>query len=83
MGKIITFGLGLGVAGLVFGYLVFGRIAGEYIGLDTLFQSSSNVLEDAFRSLTGLKEARQNILISGGVGAVLGLVVGAVLSRRA
>lgn len=63
------------VIGLVLGYVIFGRISGEYIGMRAIFTSSDNVLESLGRSITGLKEIKQNILISGGVGGVVGLII--------
>ena len=82
MRKMTVLAVALGAAGLVVGYLIFGRIAGEYLSIGTLFRSADNLLESAFQSVTGLKEARQNILISGAAGVVVGLVVGGVVSRR-
>jgi len=64
-----------GILGLVVGYLFFGKIAGEYISLQTIFQSSGGALETFGRKLSGLEDMRQNILISGGVGAVVGVII--------
>jgi len=75
MKRIITYTLVLAVIGLILGYFIFGRISGEYIEIRAIFTSSDNVLESIGRSITGLKEIKQNILISGGVGAVLGLII--------
>jgi hypothetical protein len=63
------------IIGLILGYLIFGRIAGEYVSLDLIFQESSNVVEKLGRNISGLKEMKQNILISGGAGGLLGLVI--------
>jgi hypothetical protein len=81
MKRIIIFTIIFAVAGLVLGYLIFGRISGEYIEISAIFTSSDNVLESIGRSITGLKEIKQNILISGGVGAVLGLVISLVRKK--
>ena len=63
------------IIGLILGYLIFGRIGGEYVSLKTVFSQSDNAIESIGRNLTGLKQMKQNILISGGAGGVLGLVL--------
>lgn len=63
------------IIGLILGYLIFGRIAGEYVSLDTIFQDSNNVIEKLGRNISGLKEMKQNILITGGAGGLLGLII--------
>lgn len=63
------------VIGLIFGYLIFGRMAGEYVSLDVIFSQSENALESIGRNIAGLEQMRQNILISGGVGGIVGLIL--------
>ncbi|MGM0497364.1 MAG: hypothetical protein ACQESJ_05560 [Bacteroidota bacterium] len=63
------------IIGLVLGYLIFGRIAGEYVGLEAIFSDSSNFIKSVGRNITGLEQMKQNILISGGAGGVLGLIL--------
>ncbi len=75
MKKFIVYILIFGIIGLLFGYLFFGKIAGEYVQLKTIFSSSQNALESFGRGVAGLTKMKQNILISGGVGAVVGFVV--------
>lgn len=64
-----------GAIGLAFGYAIFGKFAGEYVSLKTIFGESANALESFGRQLTGLEEMKQKILISGGVGGIIGLFV--------
>ncbi|MFA5371757.1 MAG: hypothetical protein WC053_02675 [Sideroxydans sp.] len=75
MGKlisIITFTLiGLGV-----GYAIFGKWAGEYVSLQTLFSFGGNAVQGAFRSLSGIEDVRNKVLLCGAAGAVVGLVLG-------
>lgn len=78
MKRIIIYTLIFAVIGFVLGYLIFGRVSGEYIEIRAIFTSSENILESIGRSITGLKEIKQNILISGGVGAVAGLIISLV-----
>jgi len=73
--KTIIFILIFLVIGLVLGYLIFGRMSGEYVSLNAIFSQSENVLESIGRNIAGLEQMRQNVLISGGVGAVLGLII--------
>lgn len=75
MKRSIIFILVFLIIGVVLGYLVFGRIAGEYVSLDVIFSSSENVLESIGRNISGIEEMKQNILISGGAGGVLGLIL--------
>lgn len=80
MKKYITFILIFAIIGLLFGYLMFGKFAGDYISLKTIFSSSENAIEQFGRNISGLNSTKQNILISGGVGAVLGFII--VFIRR-
>ena len=63
------------IIGLILGYLIFGRIAGEYVDLKIVFSQSENALESIGRNIAGLEQMKQNILISGGAGGVLGLIL--------
>lgn len=81
MKRIIIYAVIFAVLGLVLGYLIFGRISGEYIEIRAIFTSSENILESIGRTITGLKEIKQNILISGGVGAVAGVIVGLIRKK--
>ncbi len=83
MGRIILFTILLAAAGLVVGYLVFGRVAGQYLSISRLLQPAGNVLQDIAEQITGVKKARRSILISAAVGAGLGLIVGVASRRRA
>lgn len=75
MKKYITYILIFAIIGLIIGYLLFGKIAGEYVNLKTIFSSSQNVLESFGRNISGITSMKQNILISGGIGAILGFVI--------
>jgi len=75
MKRTVIFILVFIVIGLVLGYFMFGRMAGEYVSLGTIFGESDNALESFGRNISGLTEMKQNILISGGAGGVLGLIL--------
>lgn len=61
--------------GLIVGYAVFGKWAGDYVSLETLFSFGGNKLQSAFRSLSGVEDMRNKILICGAVGAVVGVLL--------
>jgi uncharacterized membrane protein YciS (DUF1049 family) len=69
------------IIGLVLGYLIFGRISGEYVDIELIFQSSESTIKSFGRKLTGITSMKQNILISGGVGAIVGLVISMVKKK--
>lgn len=75
MKKLILLVVLFGVLGLIFGYLFFGKIGGEYLNLKFLFQSPANPIESIGRKVAGIQEIKQNIFISGGVGAVIGIIL--------
>lgn len=75
MKRTIIFILVFIVIGLVLGYFIFGRMAGEYVSIGTIFGESDNALESFGRNISGLTEMKQNILITGGAGGVLGLIL--------
>ncbi|MCK5168705.1 MAG: hypothetical protein KAQ75_02410 [Bacteroidales bacterium] len=75
MKKLVIYILLFGIIGLIIGYLLFGKIGGDYINVKVIFNSSKNAIESFSRNISGLAKIKQNILISGGIGAVLGLVI--------
>lgn len=75
MKKTIVYIIVFGILGLIIGYLIFGRISNEYVSLKLIFGSSNNAFESFGKQITGLAKMKQNILISGALGAILGLVI--------
>jgi len=65
----------LTILGLIVGYLLFGKIAGEYISITSIFSNSGGSLGEFGRSISGISKIRNNMLISGGAGFVLSLVL--------
>lgn len=78
MKKLIILILLFGILGFVAGYLLFGKIGGEYVHIKTIFSSSSNAIESLGRKIAGIEKIKQNILISGGVGGLGGLIIGLI-----
>jgi hypothetical protein len=75
MKKTIIFALVFAVVGLIVGYILFGKIAGEYASLKAIFGANGNAFESFGRKMSGLAQIKQNILASGGIGLVLGLII--------
>jgi len=66
------------VIGMAIGYGIFGKIAGHYVSLDSLFSFGGNAFQSAWSSVSGLAEMRNKILLCGAGGAVVGFL----LARR-
>ena len=62
------------VLGLLVGYVFFGKWAGDYVSLKTLFSFGGNSIQSAFRSISGIEEMRDKILVCGVIGALVGLL---------
>jgi len=80
--RIIFYGLLLGAAGLVVGYLIFGQVGGEYVPLDNLVNPPQDFLDEIQETITGIRQIRERILVSGAVGLGFGILLGAVLRKR-
>ncbi|OFX85912.1 MAG: hypothetical protein A2W99_17125 [Bacteroidetes bacterium GWF2_33_16] len=75
MKKTIILILVFSILGLLIGYLIFGKIGDEYVSIKTIFGSTSK-FGTFLKDISGIAKIKQNILISGGVGALLGLIIG-------
>ncbi len=78
MRRILSNAIILGIVGIVVGYFLFGKVGGSYIGLKTLLMPSDSLLSKVGNTLRGVESIRQNILLSGGAGAVIGAVLGVI-----
>jgi ABC-type antimicrobial peptide transport system permease subunit len=76
MRRVILWIILLAILGLVVGYLIFARTSHGYLSLQSLLSPSQNVFDTLVRSVRGIPQIRQNILISAGVGAGIGLIAG-------
>jgi hypothetical protein len=63
------------VLGLIVGYAWFGKWAGDYVSLKTLFSFGGNSIQSAFRSISGIEDMRNKILLCGAAGAVVGMLL--------
>lgn len=63
------------VFGLIVGYAIFGKFAGEYVNLRTVFTFGGNAFHRAFQSVTGIEDMRNKILLCGAAGAVIGVLL--------
>jgi MFS family permease len=83
MKRVIIFSILLGVVGLVLGYLLFGKFAGEYIDISLLISDSDNLFKNIEKTIAGVEEIRRKILIMGGAGFALGLLISIFFRRKA
>ena len=67
--------------GLIVGYAIFGKLAGEYVSLKTLFSFGGNAIHRAFQSISGIEDMRNKILLCGAVGAVVGVLMTSRLKK--
>lgn len=82
MRRIILFSIVLGVLGLFLGYFLFGKFAGEYVKITMLISPPENFFENITQKVAGIEEIRQNILITGAGGLVLGVLLSLFLGKR-
>jgi hypothetical protein len=85
MKNIFVLILIFGILGIVVGYLLFAKIGGEYISLKYLFNSGGALqsLGEKFLGIDELKQnIKQNVMISGGVGGIVGLFVYYILKKK-
>ena len=61
--------------GLIIGYAIFGKIAGEYVNVGTVFTFGGNAFQRAFQSVSGIEDMRTKILLCGVAGAVVGVLL--------
>lgn len=78
MKNIVSSVLVLGILGLVAGYFLFAKVGNSYIDVQVLIAPGDTVLQKLGNAIRGVEEIRRKILITGGAGAVLGLVIGLV-----
>ena len=67
--------LSFAVLGLILGYAFFGKWGGDYVSLKTLFSFGGNGFQSAFRSISGIEDMRNKILLCGAAGAVVGVLL--------
>jgi uncharacterized membrane protein YeaQ/YmgE (transglycosylase-associated protein family) len=72
------------LAGLAAGYFMFGKsgVTGSYVPLDQLFSESKNALVSLSRAVTGLDHIRNEILLSGLLGASVAVNLASIGRRR-
>jgi hypothetical protein len=63
-----------GIGGLALGYVIFGKIGGEYVDLNVIFSTDKSFLQKAVRSIAGMDAIRSKILWCGAGGALVGFL---------
>lgn len=81
MKKALIFLILFGFIGLIIGYLFYGKIAGEYVSLKAIFGASTNSLQSLGRKVSGLQQIKQDIIISGVIGATIGVIIAIVKKK--
>lgn len=79
--KVLTYLLIFGIIGLIAGYFIYGKVAGEYLNPIDLLLPAKNGLHELGRAVGGIQSIRNNIFMFGGIGAVLGIVI-AILRKK-
>ncbi|MFO8064031.1 MAG: hypothetical protein R6V29_05285 [Spirochaetia bacterium] len=74
-------GVLFGVLGLLVGYAIFGRVGGNFVAVTDLIRLPENIFQELGDAVRGIRVIRRNILISGAVGAGVGLLYSALRSR--
>lgn len=69
------------IAGFLVGYLIFGKILGSYVSLSALFDFSGGTFGDVGRSIGGIKDIQQKVLVTTLVGAVGGFIYGTIKKK--
>lgn len=82
--NVLLLAIVFGIVGLVLGWLIFGRwpITDELISIQHLISPPENFVGNLLSGTQQYEEIRRNILLSGGGGVVLGIILGAIVSRR-
>ena len=86
MRNVLALAIVLGIIGLVLGYFLFASLGNGHIPVSTLLGVSNGPLQDLRNIGTGLianlPDIRRNILLSGLVGVVAGVVIGVTTGGR-
>lgn len=72
MKQVVSTAIVLGLVGLLVGYLLFARRNGGYMNPVDVFFPGSDLFSQIGDTLSGGQRIRNNVLISGLVGAVVG-----------
>jgi len=80
--KIIGLLIVCTIIGLTIGYFIFGQVNGKYVSIEDIFSSPDSFMSRTINNLTGIDDIRQNILISGIIGAIIGLFIGIILTKK-
>ena len=79
--KTLTYVILFAIIGLIIGYLIFGKVGNDYVSLKTIFRFSKSGIESFGRGISGLTRIKQNIFISGGAGAVIGIILSVIRKK--
>jgi hypothetical protein len=80
MKNMLLFAVVLGAVGIVFGYLIFGKVLGQYVDIVKLISPDKNVFEQLGNSIMGIRTIRTDILLCGLGGVIGGAVIGLLVT---
>ncbi len=84
MKNVVLLAVVFGIVGLIVGYLIFARapLTGELISIGDLFRRPNDLVGQIVNDVLAFETIRRSILLSGAGGAVVGIILGAVVNRR-
>lgn len=82
MSRMVSLILLFAVIGLVVGYFLFAKVGGGYVRITSLIAPDESTLAGLVQKVRGIPQIRTNILISGAVGAGVGLLLSVARGRR-
>jgi hypothetical protein len=77
--RSFTWAVVLGLAGLVIGYLLFGKIIGQYVNITNLFVPDRSMIGQSGNSAPGIDSMRFDILMCGLGGVLAGSFIAIVM----
>jgi len=80
--KTVVFLILFALLGLIVGYVIFAKVQDKYISPEHFFTKQEGVRDYISAKILNLEQRRRNILISGAVGAIVGLFFGAITSKK-
>ncbi len=82
MKNSITLGIVLLIIGLIVGYIIFGKVAGQYISILNLLGLKTDFGHKVLNAVIGIETIRINILLCGAGGFAAGFLLGTLGKKR-
>ena len=82
MKNAVILGLIFLIIGLIVGYIVFGKIGGEYISVTRIFGFKKGFGNEILNTIMGIEKIRNNIILFGAGGFAVGFLLGILFKKR-